>query len=507
MVVPRDVIAEKFSVPKLVKSYSRIPDVLPLPNLIQIQLESYEIFKREGLRELLDEISPIQDFTGNRLEMRFAGYGFGDPKYDQDECRERDATFGAPLRVNVELLVKETGEIKEQEIFMGDFPLMTEKGTFIINGAELVVVSHLGRSPGVYLTLDRDNTSGRDLCYAKLIPNRGAWLEFETSNKDVVSVKVDRKRKIPITTLLRAIDEPELLPKHPSAKAIKELQKNIEGAKTEREADKLRGQLTHLLGTNDRILALFEDVDVHEDHRYIKATLDKDPSCENKEEALLEFYRRLRPGDPPTIENAKQLVNSLFFNPRRYDLGKVGRYKVNKRLGRANITQERVLIPGDLMAIAREIVRLNNGLGRPDDIDHLGNRRVRRERVIRERMTITDPQETAPSQLINIRPVVAAIKEFFGGSQLSQFMDQTNPLAELTHKRRLSALGPGGLSRDRAGFDVRDVHHSHYGRICPIETPECPNIGLIGSLATFGKVNPYGFIETPYRKVIKELSA
>ena len=377
------------------------------------------------------------------------------------------------------------------------------------------------RSPGVYLTLETDNTSGRDLCYAKLIPNRGAWLEFETSNKDIVSVKVDRKRKIPITTLLRAIDEPELLPKHPSAKAIKELQKNIDGAKTEREADKLRAQLMHLLGTNDRILALFEDVDVHEDHRYIKATLDKDPSCENKEEALLEFYRRLRPGDPPTIENAKQLVNSLFFNPRRYDLGKVGRYKVNKRLGRANITQERVLIPGDLMAIVREIVRLNNGLGRPDDIDHLGNRRVRTvgeliqnqfrigllrmERVIRERMTITDPQETAPSQLINIRPVVAAIKEFFGGSQLSQFMDQTNPLAELTHKRRLSALGPGGLSRDRAGFDVRDVHFSHYGRICPIETPEGPNIGLIGSLATYGRVNEYGFIETPYRKVAREL--
>ncbi|MEO8457286.1 MAG: DNA-directed RNA polymerase subunit beta, partial [Chloroflexota bacterium] len=492
MVVPRDVISEKFRVPALVKSYSRIPDVQDLPNLIQIQVDSYEIFKREGLRELLDEISPISDFTGNRLEMRFAEYSFGEPKYDQDECRERDATFAAPLRVNVELLVKETGEIKEQEIFMGDFPLMTEKGTFIINGAERVVVSQLVRSPGVYLTLERDNTSGRDLCYAKLIPNRGAWLEFETSNKDVISVKVDRKRKIPITTLLRAIDEPELLPKHPSLKDIKELQKQIEEAKTEREADKLRSQLNHLLGTNDRIIALFEDSDIGEDHRFIKATLDRDPSSENKEEALLEFYRRLRPGDPPTIENAKQLINSLFFNPRRYDLGKVGRYKVNKRLRRDHTT-DRVLVPGDLMAIVREIVRLNNGNGKSDDIDHLGNRRVRTvgeliqnqfrigllrmERVIRERMTITDPQETAPSQLINIRPVVAAIKEFFGGSQLSQFMDQTNPLAELTHKRRLSALGPGGLSRDRAGFDVRDVHFSHYGRICPIETPEGPNIG------------------------------
>jgi DNA-directed RNA polymerase subunit beta len=521
MVAPRNVISEKFRVPALVKSYSRIPDVQDLPNLIQIQVDSYEIFKREGLRELLDEISPIADFTGNRLEMRFADYSFGTPKYDQDECRERDATFSAPLKVNVELLVKETGEIKEQEIFMGDFPLMTEKGTFIINGAERVVVSQLVRSPGVYLTLERDNTSGRDLCFAKLIPNRGAWLEFETSNKDVVSVKVDRKRKIPITTLLRAIDEPELLPNHESMRDINDMHKQIEEAKTEREADKLRSQLTHLLGTNERILALFEDVDNDETHRFINATLDRDPSSENKEEALLEFYRRLRPGDPPTIENAKQLVNSLFFNPRRYDLGKVGRYKVNKRLRRESITTDRVLIPGDLVAIVTEIVRLNNGQGRSDDIDHLGNRRVRTvgeliqnqfrigllrmERVIRERMTITDPQETAPSQLINIRPVVAAIKEFFGGSQLSQFMDQTNPLAELTHKRRLSALGPGGLSRDRAGFDVRDVHFSHYGRICPIETPEGPNIGLIGSLATYGRVNEYGFIETPYRKVAREL--
>jgi DNA-directed RNA polymerase subunit beta len=521
MVVPRNVVAEKFSVPHVVKSYSRIPDVIALPHLIQIQVDSYEIFKREGLRELFDEISPIADFTGNRLEMRFADYSFGEPKYDQEECRERDATFSAPLKVNVELLVKETGEIKEQEIFMGDFPLMTEKGTFIINGAERVVVSQLVRSPGVYLTLERDATSGRDLCYAKLIPNRGAWLEFETSNKDVVAVKVDRKRKIPITTLLRAIDEPDILPKHPSMKGIRELQKQIEEAKTEREADKVRNQLNHLLGTNERVAAMFEDIDDNEDHRYIKSTLDRDPGSENKEEALLEFYRRLRPGDPPTIENAKQLINSLFFNARRYDLGKVGRYKVNKRLGRPNATQDRVLEPRDLIAIVREIVRMNNGLGRSDDIDHLGNRRVRTvgeliqnqfrigllrmERVIRERMTITDPAETAPSQLINIRPVVASIKEFFGGSQLSQFMDQTNPLAELTHKRRLSALGPGGLSRDRAGFDVRDVHFSHYGRICPIETPEGPNIGLIGSLATYGRVNEYGFIETPYRLVVREL--
>ncbi|MDP2675755.1 MAG: DNA-directed RNA polymerase subunit beta, partial [Dehalococcoidia bacterium] len=521
MVVAHDPFQDKFHVPSLRKSYSRIPDVAGLPHLVQIQLDSYEVFKKEGLRELLDEISPIQDFTGNRLEMRFTDYGFGDTKYSGAECRERDATYAAPLKVNVQLLVKETGEVKEQEIFMGDFPLMTDQGTFIINGAERVVVSQLVRSPGVYLTLERDPTSGRDLCYAKLIPNRGAWLEFETSNKNVISVKVDRKRKIPITTLMRAIDEPHLLPKHPSSTALRDLQKRIEAAGTEREAEALRQELLHSLGTNERVLALFEAVDNNADHHYIKSTLDRDPSSENKGEALLEFYRRLRPGDPPTVENARGLITSLFFNPRRYDLGKVGRYKVNKRLAHGLKTSERVLVPEDLIAIVREIVRLNNGFGKPDDIDHLGNRRVRTvgeliqnqfrigllrmERVIRERMTITDPHETAPSQLINIRPVVASIKEFFGGSQLSQFMDQTNPLAELTHKRRLSALGPGGLSRDRAGFDVRDVHFSHYGRICPIETPEGPNIGLIGSLATFGRVNQYGFIETPYRKVAREL--
>ncbi|MFB3093192.1 MAG: DNA-directed RNA polymerase subunit beta, partial [Dehalococcoidia bacterium] len=310
---------------------------------------------------------------------------------------------------------------------------------------------------------------------------------------------------------------------HPSRAALNELQDKIEKAKTEREAENLRQELLKNLGTNERILAMFEKVDSNPDHHYIQSTLDRDPACENKEEALLEFYRRLRPGDPPTIENARGLITSLFFNPRRYDLGKVGRYKVNKRLSHNLSLQERVLVPGDLIAIVREIIQLNNSRGKPDDIDHLGNRRVRTvgeliqnqfrigllrmERVIRERMTITDPHETAPSQLINIRPVVASIKEFFGGSQLSQFMDQTNPLAELTHKRRLSALGPGGLSRDRAGFDVRDVHFSHYGRICPIETPEGPNIGLIGSLATFGRINQYGFIETPYRKVIRELDA
>ena len=490
MITARGVAPDRDSVPQLTKSYSRIPEVIEVPNLIRVQVDSYQWFQEQGLRELFAEVSPIQDFTGTRLEMHFGKYEFGQPKYCEAECRERDMTYAAPLRVNVQLIVKETGEVKEQEIFMGDFPLMTDKGTFIVNGAERVVVSQLVRSPGVYFTLERDATSGRDLCYAKLIPNRGAWLEFETSNKNVISVKVDRKRKIPITTLLRAIDEdPEI--------------------KDEGE-----------LGSNERLLATFKAVDTDPDHSYVQATLEREP-WQNKEEALLEFYRRLRPGDPPTLDNARNLIIALFFNPRRYDLGKVGRYKLNRRLGYKKSLGTQILTPRDLIAIVREIIRLNNGEGQSDDIDHLGNRRVRTvgeliqnqfrigllrmERVIRERMTITDPESATPSALINIRPVVAAVKEFFGGSQLSQFMDQTNPLAELTHKRRLSALGPGGLSRDRAGFDVRDVHHSHYGRICPIETPEGPNIGLIGSLATYARVNEYGFIETPYRKVVREL--
>src|SRR3990170_2603594 len=475
MVVARDPLQDKFHIPSLRKSYSRIPDVAGLPHLVQIQLDSYEVFKEEGLRELLDEISPIQDFTGNRLEMRFTDYSFGETKYSEAECRERDATFAAPLKVNVQLLVKETGEVKEQEIFMGDFPLMTEQGTFIINGAERVVVSQLVRSPGVYLTLERDATSGRDLCYAKLIPNRGAWLEFETSNKDVISVKVDRKRKIPVTTLLRAVG----------------------------------------IGTDEELMALFEDVEANSERSYIRSTIDRDPT-KKVEEGLIEFYKRLRPGDPPTLDNARSLVSSLFFNFRRYDLGKVGRHKLNKRLGMAVPMTQRVLTKDDLVEIVKQIIRLNNGEDGPDDIDHLGNRRVRAvgeliqnqfrigllrmERVVKERMSISDLESVTPSALINIRPVVAAIKEFFGGSQLSQFMDQTNPLAELTHKRRLSALGPGGLSRERAGFEVRDVHPTHYGRVCPIETPEGPNVGLIASLSTYARVNDFGFIETPYRK-------
>jgi len=475
------------AVPQLRKSYSRIPDILPIPHLIHVQLESFRWFQEEGLRELFDEISPIQDFTGTRLELHFGDYRFEEPKHSIEECREKDLTYAAPLRVNVQLIIKETGEVKEQELFFGDFPLMTPNGTFIINGAERVVVSQLMRSPGAYFTLETDPTSGRELCYGKLIPNRGAWLEFETTNKDVIYVKVDRRRKLPVTILLRAADE--------------------EPGLSDRE-----------LGTNERLLRFFADVDNHPEHRYIQATMEREP-CQNKEDAILEFYRRMRPGDPPTMGSARALFQALFFSPRRYDLGRVGRYKLNKRLG-LNL-ETRVLTLADLVAVIRQIILLNNGQGRPDDIDHLGNRRVRAvgeliqnafrvgllrmERTVRERMSITDPDQATPSALINIRPVVAAIREFFGASQLSQFMDQTNPLAELTHKRRVSALGPGGLSRERAGFEVRDVHHSHYGRICPIETPEGPNIGLIGSLATYARINQYGFIETPYRKVIREL--
>jgi DNA-directed RNA polymerase subunit beta len=461
------------------KNYARISDVLAIPNLIRVQTDSFRWFLEEGLKELFAEISPITDFTGRNLELQFLDYTIGTPKYDELECRERDMTFAAPLRVKTSLLAKESGEIKEQEIFMGDFPMMTDTGTFVINGAERVVVSQLVRSPGVYFTIEDDPTTGRELCYAKLIPNRGAWLEFETSNKDVLSVKVDRKRKIPVTTMLRAIG----------------------------------------YNTDDKILQLFDEIDVG-DRRYIQETLQRDPS-KTQDEALLEFYRRLRPGDPPTVDNARNLLNSLFFNFRRYDLGKVGRYKLNKRLEVDIPITQRVLTNEDLIQIIATMIKLNLGQGHPDDIDHLGNRRVRAvgeliqsafrvgllrmERVVKERMSIQDPETATPAALINIRPIVAAMKEFFGGSQLSQFMDQTNPLAELTHKRRLSALGPGGLNRERAGMDVRDVHHSHYGRICPIETPEGPNIGLIGSLATYARINEYGFIETPYRIVRKDV--
>jgi DNA-directed RNA polymerase subunit beta len=465
------------------KRYARIPEVLPVPNLIELQLESFRWFTDRGLRELFDEISPIKDFTGKVMELQFLDYEFGEPKYSEEECRTKDLTYSRPLYVNVELLIKETGEIQRQRVYMGDYPWMTDLGTFVVNGAERVVVSQLVRSPGVYYSELEDPGSGRMLFSAKVIPNRGAWLEFETNNKDQLWVKVDRKRKIAATTLLRAVG----------------------------------------YETNDEIAALFSPVDIDPEHPFIANTLDKDVT-RTPAEALIEVYKKLRPGDPPTGDNARALVEGLFFNFRRYDLGRVGRYKFNKKLDGAAARmgieldrESRTITREDIAAIVGHLIECNRGLHVKDDIDHLGNRRIRAngeliqnafrigllrmERVVRERMTIQEIDKATPNALINIRPVVAAMKEFFGGSQLSQFMDQTNPLAELTSKRRLSALGPGGLSRERAGFDVRDVHHSHYGRICPIETPEGPNIGLIGSLATYGRINSYGFIETPYRRV------
>jgi len=478
-------------------SFGRIPDIRTMPGLIQIQLDSFEWFKREGLYELFQEISPIEDFTGKNLSLEFIvpADPFGKPKYSEDECRDRDATFNAPLNVKARLVNKETGEIIEKDIFMGDFPLMTKEGTFIINGAERVVVSQLVRSPGVYFTVDEDATTGRKLYAAKLIPGRGAWLEFETSNKNLLTVKIDRKRKLPVTTLLRAI---------------------ASLAKDQWHAEDLD------LSSDQGLLDAFKDVDNDPNIRYLQATLDRDP-VKREEEALLELYKKLRPGDPATVDNARSLVKNLFFNPRRYDLGNVGRYKLDRKLDLSIPQNQRILTQDDLVNIIRRLISLNNGHGKKDDIDHLGNRRVRcvgeliqsqfrvgllrMERVVKERMSIQEPGQATPNALINIRPVVAAMKEFFGGSQLSQFMDQTNALAEIGHKRRLSALGPGGLSRERAGFDVRDVHISHYGRICPIETPEGPNIGLIGNLATYGQINPYGFVETPYRKVIKRVPA
>ena len=498
------------------RSFAQIHDAIEVPRLIETQVNSFDWFRREGLRELFEEISPITDFTGKNLELHFKEYVFGEPRFDEFQCRERDLTFAAPLRVNVELRILATGEIKESEIFLGDFPVMTDNGTFIYNGAERVVVSQLIRSPGVYFKDERDPTSGRSLHSAKLIPNRGAWLEFETNKRDVLSVKVDRKRKIPVTILLRAIMAWQT-----------ERVKGEDGR--ERENGDGRWVPDSELdrhGHNDQILELLRAVDQVSDHPYTQATLDKDPT-HNSKEALLELYKRLRPGDPPTLENARSLIESLLFNSRRYDLAKVGRYKLNKNLWEREVrrdsssdapsTSVRVLLPRDIVKIVEQLIQLNNGHGRADDIDHLGNRRVRTvgeliqqqfrvgllrlERVVKERMSLLDPDSATPNGLINIRPVVAAMREFFGGSQLSQFMDQTNPLAELTNKRRLSALGPGGLSRDRAGFEVRDVHHSHYGRICPVETPEGPNIGLIGTMSTFSQVNEMGFLETPYRKV------
>lgn len=510
-------------------SYGKIQEVLELPNLIDIQRKSYEWFLTEGLLEMFRDISPIQDFTGN-LVLEFIDYTLGEPKYSVEECKDRDVTYAAPLRVRVRLVNRDTGEVKEQEVFMGDFPLMTEQGTFIINGAERVIVSQLVRSSGTYFNFQVDS-NGKPLYTASIIPNRGAWLEFEMDANDIISVRVDRTRKIPATVLIRALG----------------------------------------VGNNAQIIDKYNGAET------IKATLERD-NTESEAEALIEIYKRLRPGEPPTEESARSLFETLFYDPKRYDLAGVGRYKINKKLRvterlvnrisaetiahpetgevlvesgekitrkiaekvhKAGIhavkiktkegdelriigngqpdTDVKTITNEDILATINYLVNLPYGVGATDDIDHLGNRRLksvgellqnqfriglsRMERVVRERMTIQDVEIITPQALINIRPVVASIKEFFGSSQLSQFMDQTNPLAELTHKRRLSALGPGGLSRERAGFEVRDVHHSHYGRMCPIETPEGPNIGLIGSLCSFSRINEFGFIETPYRRV------
>ena len=515
-------------------SFSKIDEVLEVPNLIEIQRHTYEWFKEDGLDETFRDISPIQDFTGN-LVLEFVSHRFDPPKYSVEECKQRDVTYAASLKAKVRLINRETGEVKEQEVYMGDFPLMTEKGTFVINGAERVVVSQLVRSPGVYYDFTRDS-SGKRIYSASLIPNRGAWLEFEMDSQECIWVRIDRTRKIPATVLIRALG----------------------------------------YGTDPSIIDILGDTEA------IRSTLDRD-NTESETDALIEIYKRLRPGEPPTEESAHSLFDNLFFDSRRYDLAPVGRYKLNKKLalaerligyelaspvvdrttgevfldagvkvsrqaaesldklrGQGRVLEAVVVSPGggeirlidngtpgeevktltrpDLVAVVNYLLGLIQGIGSIDDIDHLGNRRLRTvgellqnqfriglsrmERVVRERMTIQDVDAVTPQTLINTRPVVAAIKEFFGSSQLSQFMDQINPLAELTHKRRLSALGPGGLSRERAGFEVRDVHHSHYGRICPIETPEGPNIGLIGSLCTYARINDYGFIETPYRKVI-----
>ncbi len=497
-----------------VKNYTRIADVLPLPSLIEVQLQSFKWFQDEGLAELFDEISPIESFNGN-LKLYLPGnsreakelglkYWFEEPKYSEELCLERDMSFAAPLYLRVALVNREAGdEVIISDIFMGDFPLMTEKGTFIINGTERVVVSQLIRSPGVYFDAEEDRTTGRLLASSKLIPDRGAWMEFETRKTDYLTVKFNRKRTIPVTILLRALA------------AVDDGQpEDWSPIKT---------------GSDEELLALYAHVDTNPDHQYLASTIKMEPVWELKKEqtlaeaALLEFYRRMRPGDPPTLDNAREYLFSQLFDQRRYDLERVGRYKLNQRLGLDNLIPRRVrtITKSDVVKLIERMILINNGQIGPDDIDHLGNRRVktvgeliqnklrvglrRTERVVKERMSIRESENLTPVALINIRPVVAAIREFFGSSQLSQFMEQTNPLAELTHKRTLSALGPGGLRRERAGFDVRDVHHSHYGRICPIETPEGPNIGLIGRLASYARVNEYGFVETPYREVIKFL--
>ena len=486
--------------PRARTSFSRLEHVLDLPNLIDIQKASFSWFKNEGLRETIDDISPIEDYTGT-LAVEFGEFEFGDPQFSIKECREKDLTYQASLNMKVRFVNKDTGEIREQGVFMGDFPMMTQFGTFIINGTERVIVTQLVRSPGAYLMEPKDPT--KQVFTANLMPSRGSWLELEIDKKGIVFARIDRKRKLPITTLLRALP--------------------AEDPSTGFQLD---------TSTNEAILALFDN------SSYIVNTLDKDPST-REEEALIEVFKKQRPGEPPTLDNARNLLRSLFFDPKRYDLTKVGRYKLNQRLGVDVPEDTRVLTTEDIVALVRKLLELPVKIGVPEDskdfaaeaaqlsrapivndldeYEHFGNRRLRTvgeliqeafrvglyrmERVVRERMTTEDVDTITPQTIINIRPVVAALKEFFGSSQLSQFMDQTNSLAGLTHRRRLSALGAGGLTRERAPIEVRDVHPTHYGRMCPIETPEGPNIGLIGYLASYATVSEFGFVQTPYRKV------
>ncbi|MFL6036350.1 MAG: DNA-directed RNA polymerase subunit beta, partial [Gaiellaceae bacterium] len=491
----------KVAAPRARTSFSRIKEVLELPNLIDIQRASFDWFLNEGLRETIDDISPIEDYTGT-LAVEFGDYRFGEPQFSIKECREKDLTYQAPLNMTVRFVNKETGEIREQNVFMGDFPMMTEFGTFIINGTERVIVTQLVRSPGAYLMEPKDPT--KQVFTANLMPSRGSWLELEIDKKGIAYARIDRKRKLPITTLLRALP--------------------AEDPSTGFQLD---------VTTNEKLLELFDN------SPFIVNTLEKDPTA-TEEQALVEVFKKQRPGEPPTVDNARNLLRALFFDPKRYDLTKVGRYKLNQRLDVQVPEETRVLTTEDIVALVKKLVELPARLGVPDDTkdyaaeaaslsrdpirndldeyEHFGNRRLRTvgeliqeafrvglyrmERVVRERMTTEDVDTITPQTIINIRPVVAALKEFFGSSQLSQFMDQTNSLAGLTHRRRLSALGAGGLTRERAPIEVRDVHPTHYGRMCPIETPEGPNIGLIGYLASMATVSEFGFIQTPYRRVV-----
>ena len=494
------------------KNYARISYSYPLPPLIEVQLESFKRLKETGVKELFHEISPIESYNG-KMKLYFPSetpeakqweleYRFEDPEYSVQECVERDLTYGSALYVSVLLAGAKVPEPIKQEIFMGEFPEMTDKGTFIINGTERVVVSQLIRSPGVYFEAEVDRTTGRRLAVSKLIPDRGAWMEFETRKTGYLTIRFNRQRTIPVTIFLRALAAVD---------------------------DGLKDSPINE-GTDEELIALFEDIDTNPDRMFIPACFAQEPDWEVPkgmtiaEMALIDFFKRMRPGDPATVENARNFLEDQLFNDRRYNLERVGRYKLNQKYdleGKVPI-DHLTITKWDIYYLIRRMIEINNNMMDPDDIDHLGNRRIktvdeliqnklrvgirRMERVIRERMSIRGKKKMSPVTLVNIRPVVASLREFFGSSQLSQFMDQTNPLSELRHKRTLSALGPGGLHRQRAGFDVRDVHQSHYGRICPIETPEGPNIGLIGRFACYAQVNDYGFIETPYRKVRQAVS-